>query len=117
MLSATRGVRVWAYPRACDLRRGYNGLYGLVRNHLGHDPGGGDLFIFLNQRRTSCKILLHDGTGLCIFSKRLDRGRFAALWLRECDGQVQLSQAELALFLEGCAEVGYRHIGPQQAET
>lgn len=114
MLSAAKRVRVWAYPRPCDLRRGYNGLYALTRNHMGHDPRSGDLFIFLNRSRTACKILLHDGSGLCIFMKRLDKGRFAALWLREQDGQVRLTQPELALFLEGCVEVGYRRISPER---
>ena len=104
--------RVWAYPAPCDLRRGYSGLYALARNVLGHDPQQGGVFLFVNGRRTACKVLLHDGSGLCIFMKRLDKGRFAPLWRRDDDGQVRLSSSELMLYLEGCREVGYRVLSP-----
>jgi transposase len=110
-------TRVWAYPAPCDLRRGYNGLFGLARNQLGLDPLSGDLVLFVNRRRNATKILLHDGTGLCIFMKRLDRGRFAPLWRRDEEGRVRLSQSELGLYLEGCQEVGYRVLSPAGRET
>jgi transposase len=69
---------VFAYPEAVDLRKGYDGLFGLVKQGLGRDPLSGDLFLFVNQRRKGCKVLLWDGTGLCIFQKRLEQGRFAS---------------------------------------
>lgn len=72
MIGLPRSVRVWAYPAPCDLRKGYNGLFGLVQNELGLDPLSGDLFLFCNRNRTSCKVLSWDGTGLCIFAKRLE---------------------------------------------
>jgi transposase len=79
ILAPSRAVRVFAYPAPADLRKGYDGLYGLVQAGLKTDPLGGDLFLFVNESRTLCKVLLWDGTGLCIFMKRLERGRFVRL--------------------------------------
>ena len=74
MLTVPRSVVVWAYPEPADMRKGYNGLYALVMNGLGRDPLSGELFVFANKTRTLCKVLMWDGTGLCIFMKRLERG-------------------------------------------
>src|ERR1051325_1621804 len=67
ILGTTRAVRVFAYPRPVDLRNGYNGLYGMVKTGLGRDPLSGELYLFVNKRRDACKVLVFDGTGLCIF--------------------------------------------------
>jgi transposase len=67
--------------------------------------------LFASKRRNSCKVLIWDGTGLCIFQKRLERGRFAVLW-RDDGGVVQLTASELALFIEGCELVGRRSLSP-----
>src|SRR5690606_7993506 len=80
ILSPSRAVRVFAYPAPADLRKGYDGLYGLVQSGLKCDPMSGDLYLFVNASRKLCKVLLWDGTGLCIFMKRLERGCFAKLW-------------------------------------
>lgn len=116
MIGSTRAVSVWAYPGPADLRKGFNGLYGLVRNSLGRDPLSGDFYLFVNRRRTSCKVLVWDGTGLCIFMKRLERGRFAALWRDGTEGPLRLTQSELSLFLEGCRLIGHRPLSPQAVE-
>lgn len=111
MITLPRTIRVWACGQPTDLRKGYNGLVGLVKQVLGHDPLNGDLFLFVNRRRTGCKVLLWDGTGLCIFMKRLERGRFADL----CSGNgkvVRLTASELALFIEGCTLVGKKSLSP-----
>lgn len=110
MIGSSRSVRVWAYPAPCDLRKGYNGLFGLVQNEFVRDPLSGDLFLFVNRKRTSCKVLFWDGTGLCIFAKRLERGRFAKLW--PATEAVQLTASELALYIEGCALVGRQPLSP-----
>ncbi len=112
MIGNNGNLRVWAYPAPADLRRGYNGLFALARNEMGHDPRSGDVFLFVNRKRTSTKCLVHDGTGLCIVMKRLDRGRFAPLWRRDSEGRVRLTSSELSLYLEGCREVGYRRLAP-----
>ncbi len=79
ILGTSRAVRVFAYPAPVDLRKGYDGLYGLVKQGLSRDPLSGDLFLFSNRRRRGCKVLVWDGTGLCIFQKRLEGGCFASL--------------------------------------
>lgn len=111
MIGTSRTVRVFAYAQPTDLRKGYNGLYGLVKSELGRDPLSGDLYLFVNRPRTGCKVLLWDGTGLCIFAKRLERGRFAKLW-RDDGAVLHLTSSELALFLEGCELVGRRTLSP-----
>lgn len=113
MIGSTRNVRVWAYPAPCDLRKGFNGLYGLVQQAMGRDPLSGDLFLFVNRRRKNCKVLLWDGTGLCIFMKRLERGCFAALW-RDGGEAVELTHSELNLFVEGCSLVGREPLSPER---
>lgn len=111
ILTPSRAVRVFAFPAPADLRNGYNGLFGLVQNSLKADPMCGDLFLFVNEARKLCKVLVWDGTGLCIFQKRLERGCFAKLW--RDDGQVvKLTQSELALFIEGCTLLDRRSLSP-----
>ncbi len=61
------------------MRKHYDGLYALVVSEMKADPLSGDLFLFTNRRRTRAKVLLWDGTGLCLYQKRLERGRFAPL--------------------------------------
>ena len=92
--------RVFAYPAPVDLRKGYDGLFGLVEQGLKCDPMCSDLYLFVNEPRKLCKILVWDGTGLCIFAKRLTLGTFAKLW-RDDGKTVRLSQRELAMFVEG----------------
>lgn len=111
ILTPSRAVRVFAFPAPADLRNGYNGRFGLVQNSLKADPMCGDLFLFVNESRKLCKVLVWDGTGLCIFQKRLERGCFAKLW--RDDGQVvKLTQSELALFIEGCTLIDRRSLSP-----
>jgi transposase len=102
---------VFAYPSPVDLRKGYDGLYGLVENGLKHDPMSGDLFLFVNESRKLCKVLVWDGTGLCILQKRLAKGTYAKLW-RDDDQIVRLTQSELALFIEGCTILDRRSLSP-----
>ena len=94
-----------------DLRKGYNGLFGLVTQGLSRDPMAGDLYLFLNRKRNSCKVLLWDGTGLCIFMKRLEKGLFANIW-RSDGAELQLTGSELSLFIEGCKLVGSQTLSP-----
>lgn len=115
ILTPSRAVRVFAFPAAVDLRKGYDGLYGLVQTGLKQDPMCGDLFLFVSASRKLCKVLVWDGSGLCIFQKRLQHGCFAKLW--RDDGQVvRLTQSELALFIEGCTLLDRRSLSPIVAE-
>ena len=106
MMFGTRAVRVCAYGSPVDMRKGFEGLSALVRLGMRQDPLSGELYLFVNRHRTRAKVLLWDGTGLCIYAKRLERGRFAALWKGEDGACVSLTATELQLFLEGSALVG-----------
>ena len=112
MIGSTRQVAVWAYGAPADLRKGFDGLSGLVTQSLGRDPLSGDCYLFVNMTRKRAKVLLWDGTGLCIYAKRLERGRFACLW-RDADARVvRLTMSELHLFLEGSTLVGRIALSP-----
>lgn len=112
MIGSTRQVRVFAFGGAADLRKGFDGLSGLVTNELGGNPLSGDLFLFVNRAQTLAKVLVWDGTGLCIYSKRLEQGRFACLWRQPDEGRLRLTMSELTLFLEGSKLVGTMKLSP-----
>jgi transposase len=98
------------------LRNGFDGLAALVAEHLGAEATSGDLYLFVSRDRIRAKVLWWDGTGLCIYAKRLEQGRFAALWERLRDGRIEISTSELSLFLEGCREVGRRSLSPPRID-
>ena len=112
MIGSTRQVGVYAYGAPADLRKGFDGLSGLVTRELGRNPLSGDLFLFVNRARTLAKVLVWDGTGLCIYSKRLEQGRFACLWRSPEQARLKLTMSELSLFLEGSTLVGKMDLSP-----
>ena len=95
------------------MRKGFEGLSALVREALRRNPLSGEFFLFSNRRRNRAKVLLWDGTGMCVYAKRLEKGRFACLWGRAENESVQLSMTELQLFLEGSDVIGYRAVTPE----
>lgn len=103
---------VFAFCRPADMRKGFEGLASLVREELGRDPLSGALYLFTNRRRTHAKILWFDGSGLCVLAKRLERGRFPALWEVTERDTVPLKSSELELFLEGSDLVGRFQVSP-----
>lgn len=106
MLSFPPTVRVFICREPVDMRKSYDGLAGCVEQLLSSDPLSGHLFVFFNRRATMVKILVWDRTGFCIYSKRLEQGRFAYLY--EDDGDVQTDFARLLLILEGIDLAGSR---------
>lgn len=112
MIGSTRSIRVFAYTGPVDMRKGFDGLYGLVVSQLERDPLSGDLFLFVSRGLKRAKVLLWDGTGLCLYSKRLEKGRFARLWGGEDTTSVELTMSELSLFLEGSKLVGKVPVSP-----
>ncbi len=76
MIPVPSGVRVWLSVGRTDMRRGMNGLALQVQETLGRDPFVGDLFVFRGARGDLIKILWHDGLGISLYAKRLERGRF-----------------------------------------
>ena len=116
MMPLGPATRVFAMGAAVDMRRGFEGLWALATQELGHDVLGGDLFLFVGRDRKKAKVLFFDGTGLCLLHKRLSKGMFAALW-RQTEGlQLQLSRTELALFLEGSEAIGRIPLSPAPLE-
>lgn len=109
--------RVFAYGAPVDMRKGFDGLYTLVQESLGRDPLSGDLYLFVSRNRIRAKVLLWDGTGLCVYAKRLEKGRFAELWTVSADGYLSLSASELQLFLEGCQIVGRHPLSPPPLQS
>jgi len=101
MFGLGAATRIYVAVGATDMRKGFEGLFGLVKERLGLSPLSGHLFLFANARRNRLKVLYWDGTGLWICSKRLERGRFS--WPAEGDenGKVELSYEELALLVGG----------------
>lgn len=89
-----------------DMRNGFDGLAGIVRNHLKQDPISGDVFIFINNRRTHIKLLYWDGDGFALFYKRLERGRYAHTTGNALSQQ--LSRQELMMLLEGLSYKGVK---------
>ncbi len=114
MIGSTRNVQAWAHAAPVDLRKGFEGLYGLVSRDLGRDPLSGDLFLFVNRSRTRAKVLFWDGTGLCLYQKRLEQGRFACLWKSEAGEPLDLTVTELGLFLEGSQWVERVRLSPER---
>jgi transposase len=102
MLSPGAGTRrVYLAVGATDLRKGFDGLYGLVRSRLEEDPMSGQLLVFCNAGRTRVKALYFDGSGLLLCAKRLGRGRFD--WPEEMAGvaKVAISATEFAALIDG----------------
>ncbi len=110
MIGPSNRTRVFAYAAVCDMRKSFNTLSGLV-TAMDHDVACGDVFLFVSRNRKRAKVLWYDGTGLCLLAKRLDQGRFAAIWDTEAD-DLELTMSELRLFLEGCDVVGKIPLSP-----
>ena len=94
-------TRIYVATGATDMRRGFNGLYGLVRDHLECEPLSGHVFLFTNARRNRLKLLVWDNSGLWVCAKKLDRGRFHWPEGDRSARKIVLSHEELALLLGG----------------
>jgi len=99
MITLAAGTRVWLAVGRTDMRKGFDGLSALVQQKLAQDPFCGHLFVFRGRRGDLLKVLWYDGQGLCLFAKRLERGRF--VWPSPADGKVVISPAQLGMLLEG----------------
>jgi transposase len=93
------GARVWIAMGHTDMRRGMQGLALMVQQHLGRDPFAGDLWVFRGRTGSLIKIVWHDGIGMSLYAKRLEKGRF--VWPQAKDGVVALTHAQLACLLDG----------------
>lgn len=93
------GTRIWIVAGMTDLRRGFVGLSAMVQTALKENPFSGQVFVFRGRRGDLIKLLWFDGDGLCLFAKRLERGRF--VWPKAEGGSVPLTHAQLSMLLEG----------------
>jgi transposase len=92
------GVRIWIASGHTDMRRGMRGLALQVQEGLGRDPFAGDIYIFRGRNGSLIKALWHDGLGLSLYAKRLDRGRF--IWPQTVDGVVPLTAGQMGYLLD-----------------
>lgn len=91
-------VRMWLYRAPTDLRKSFDGLAALVRHALGEDPLGGELFVFVNRRRSQMRVLYFAGDGYCLWSKRLERGQFQ---VSQAGGKQALDYTAWKLIVDG----------------
>ncbi len=99
MIGPTGAVRVMVATKPVDFRKGAEGLAALVREEMKADPFSGVVYVFRAKRADRVKLIFWDGTGVCLFAKRLEDGEFR--WPRVQDGVMRLSAAELSALLEG----------------
>jgi transposase len=99
MIALPAGTQVWLAAGETDLRKGFDGLAALVQVQLAEDPFSGQLYVFRGRRGDRVKILWWSGDGLCLFAKRLERGKF--VWPQATSGTVSLTGAQLSMLLEG----------------
>ena len=99
MMALPSHTKIWIAAGVTDLRRGFTGLSALVQTKLEQNPLSGQVFIFRGRRGDLIKLIWFDGDGLCLFAKRLERGRF--IWPQATEGTVSLTRAQLSMLLEG----------------
>jgi len=99
MIALPSGTRVWVAAGVTDMRKGMDGLAALVQTTLAENPFSGHIFVFRGRRGDLVKLVWWSGDGLCLFVKRLERGRF--VWPQAASGTVALSAAQLSMLLEG----------------
>ncbi len=113
MIAMNRRTKIFISKEPADMRASYDSLFSKVKEILEEDPMSGHLFVFINSRRTCCKCLYYDGTGLVIVSKRLEHKLFCKINPYH-KGKIVLTQAEFNLFFEG-ADLNKRFIeSPQE---
>jgi transposase len=104
MIALPAGTQVWLAAGVTDMRKGMDGLAALAQTVLAQNPFSGHIFVFRGRRGDLVKLVWFDGDGLCLFAKRLERGRF--VWPQAASGTVVLSAAQLSMLLEG---IDWRH--------
>ncbi len=99
MIGLPSGTRIWLAAGLTDMRRGFDGLAALAQSALKQEPFSGHVFVFRGRRGDIIKLLWWDGQGMCLFAKRLEKGRF--IWPQAESGSVSLTPAQLSMLLEG----------------
>ena len=105
MLSLASGVKIFVYTQATDMRKGFNGLSGIVRSEFQSDPADGSLFIFINRRRDRMKLLHFDGGGYWLYYRLLEVGTFEDLKPKDDSCRLQIDATQLSMLLSGVSLV------------
>jgi len=105
MLSLASGVRIFLYTPPADMRKGFNGLSGIVRSEFQSDPTDGSLFIFINRRRDRMKLLHFDGGGFWLYYRLLEAGTFEELKPKDDSCRLQIDATQLSMLLSGVSLV------------
>lgn len=114
MIGSTRELSVYVFHKPVDMRKQYDTLMALVTQQLRRDVLAGGIYLFVGKDRKRAKVLHWDGTGLCVFAKRLEKGRFAAVWAsNSTQSSMTMTTSELSLFLEGSELVGKYRLSPE----
>ncbi len=114
MIGPTGAVRVMMATRPVDFRKGVDGLAALVRETMGADPFSGAVYVFRAKRADRVTLVFWDGTGVCLFAKRLEEGQFR--WPKVQDGVVRLTAAELAACQRGASLLAYSAVSQRWRE-
>ncbi len=101
LFGLTGQARMFLYAGPADMRKGFDGLSGLVINKLKQNPLSGDIFVFINRQRTLIKLLVWDQTGFAIWHKRLEQGTFEMPSVDPSSSSVEINRQKLMLILEG----------------
>jgi transposase len=115
MIPVPAQTRVWLAAGVTDMRKGFNGLAALAEKVLEQDPYSGHLFVFRGRQGDLVKVIWFDGQGACLFSKRLERGRF--VWPSPAQGRVSVTPAQLSMLLEGIDWVRRETDGRQRVQV
>ena len=108
MLNPTTDLKIYVYTGVTDMRKGFNGLSGIVRQEFDADPTDGSLFIFINRRRDRMKLLHFEGGGFWLYYRLLESGTFELLQSDDGTHRLQLDATELAMLLSGVSLVAAR---------
>jgi transposase len=101
MLTISSQTRIFIALEATDMRKGFDGLCGLVSDTLQHDPLSGALFLFINRRRDRMKVLYWDGDGLAIWYRRLEQGTFQIPAASDQHSAIEIRSDEFTMLLRG----------------
>jgi transposase len=105
MLSFASGMKIFVYTQVTDMRKGFNGLSGIVRSEFQSDPTDGSLFIFINRRRDRMKLLHFDGGGYWLYYRLLEAGTFEELKPKDDSCRLQIDATQLSMLLWGVSLV------------
>ena len=101
MLNLTSHTRIYAYTEPTDMRKGFNGLSGIIRREFEADPTDGSLFVFVNRRRDRMKILHFDGGGFWLYYRLLETGTFEPLVAQDGSCRLPIDATQLSMWLAG----------------